>query len=84
MWTPLALTLQDRNQRGARKLFPVARLKPGEAPSQARAEMKGIAHRLQKQYPNSNKDWSATLIPLHKFMIGDLTEQCGRHDRRYR
>src|SRR5207237_5493815 len=39
------------------------------------AEMESIARRLQQQYPNSNKYWSATLIPLHKFMIGDFTEQ---------
>src|SRR5437764_14344860 len=56
-------------------LFPVARLKPGVSQSQAVAEMESIARRLQQQYPNSNKYWSATLIPLHKFMIGDFTEQ---------
>src|SRR5438876_75308 len=31
LWTPLAFTLQDRNQRAAKMLFPVARLKPGVA-----------------------------------------------------
>src|ERR1700722_15310144 len=56
-------------------LFPVARLKPGVTQSQAVAEMEGIARRLQQQYPNSDKYWSATLIPLHKFMVGDETEQ---------
>src|SRR5256885_11170492 len=34
-----------------------------------------ISLRLQQQYPNSNKNWSTTLIPLHKFMIGDMAEQ---------
>jgi putative ABC transport system permease protein len=75
LWMPLAFTVQDRNQRGAKMLFPVARLKPGITQARARAEMEGIARRLQQQYPNSNKNWSATTIPLHKFMIGDLTEQ---------
>jgi putative ABC transport system permease protein len=75
LWMPLVLTSQDRTQRQSKMLFPVARRKPGVTQTQAVAEMEGIARRLQQQYPNSNKFWSATLIPLHKFMIGDLTEQ---------
>src|SRR4029077_14950079 len=66
LWTPLAFTSQDRTQRQSKMLFPVARLKPGVTQSQAVAEMEGIARRLQQQYPNSNKFWSATLIPLHR------------------
>ena len=75
LWMPLAFTSQDRTQRQFKMLFPVARLKPGVTQARAVAEMESIAGRLQQQYPNSNKFWSATLIPLHKFMIGDLTEQ---------
>jgi putative ABC transport system permease protein len=75
LWMPLAFTSQDRTQRQAKMLFPVARLKTGVSQSQAVAEMESIALRLQQQYPNSNKYWSATLIPLHKFIIGDFTEQ---------
>ncbi len=75
LWMPLALTTQDRNQRAAKMLFPVARLKPGATQAQARVEMERIARRLEQQYPDTNRNWSATVIPLHKFMIGDLTEQ---------
>src|SRR5260370_1482644 len=75
LWMPLALTVQDRNQRAAKMLFPVARLKPGATQAHARVEMESIARRLEQQYPDTNRNWSATVIPLHKFMIGDLTEQ---------
>jgi Acidobacterial duplicated orphan permease len=75
LWMPLAFTVQDRIQRASKMVFPVARLKPGATQGQARLEMENIARRLERQYPDTNKDWSATLIPLHKFMIGDLTEQ---------
>jgi putative ABC transport system permease protein len=75
LWMPFAFTSQDRTQRQARMLFPVARLKPGVTQSQAVAEMEGIARRLQAQYPNSNKFWGSKLTPLHEFMIGDLTAQ---------
>src|SRR5262245_40317368 len=75
LWTPLAFTIQDRNQRSTRSLFPLGRLNPGVSLPQALGEMENIARRLQQQYPNSNKNWSATLIPLHRFMIGDLTTQ---------
>jgi putative ABC transport system permease protein len=38
-----------------------ARLKPGVTLQQARAQMKSIAARIEHDFPNSNKGWSATV-----------------------
>ncbi|HTM47076.1 MAG TPA: ABC transporter permease, partial [Bryobacteraceae bacterium] len=75
LWSPLAWSPQQRNERQNHMLFPVARLKPGVTAAQADVEMKGIAGRLQQQYPATNRNWTTRLIPLHEFMIGDLTRQ---------
>ena len=49
-----------------------ARLKPGVALSQARAEMSTIALRLAKQYPDSNDNIGVLITPLHEDMVGDI------------
>jgi putative ABC transport system permease protein len=50
--------------RGAHFLDVVGRLRDGVTPAQAQAEMIGIAANLEKQYPDTNKDWSAIVEPL--------------------
>jgi putative ABC transport system permease protein len=72
IWTPLILPEDSKTARGAHWLSVVARLKPGVSFDQAQAEMQTIAGRLQTQYPNSNKDWSIFLRPLHKEVIGNI------------
>jgi putative ABC transport system permease protein len=44
----------------------VGRLKPGLTITQARAELSLIAARLAQQYPDSNKDFGAMIIPLNE------------------
>ena len=48
-----------RSSRDSHYLDAWARLKPGVTLSQARAEMDTIAHRLEKQHPDSDNDVSA-------------------------
>jgi predicted permease len=50
----------------------IARLKPGVTLEQARAEMKVIAARLARQYPDSNGGHSAVVVPLREFIGGDM------------
>jgi hypothetical protein len=46
----------------------IARLKPGVTLEQARAEMKVIAARLAKQYPDANGGNSAVVVPLREYI----------------
>lgn len=66
LWVPKAFTAQMLSDRGAHIIQVVARLRPSMSLGQARAEMDTIARRLEQQYPETNKGWRVTLLPLHE------------------
>src|SRR2546429_2214573 len=47
----------------------VARLKPGVTVPHAQAEMESVAARLATAYPDTNKDWGITVLPLQEYLI---------------
>ncbi|HEX4638644.1 MAG TPA: ABC transporter permease [Chthoniobacterales bacterium] len=51
-------------------LFVWGKLKPGVTVEQARVEMKTIAARLEKAYPDTNKNETATVTPLLENLVG--------------
>jgi hypothetical protein len=53
-----------------RWMWAVARLNPGVSLSQARAEMTGIAQRLEIAYPEFNKGWGVDVVPLRDSFVG--------------
>ncbi len=55
-FTPLA------EQRGARALETIGRLKPGVTPGQAQAQMDQIASALARQYPDDDKNFAKTSV----------------------
>jgi putative ABC transport system permease protein len=71
-YTPLALTPGELNDRGRGFLIVIARLKSQTGFEQARAEMVGIAERLARQYPDSNKNESVRLTPIHQQVVGKV------------
>jgi putative ABC transport system permease protein len=72
MWTPLALTEQQRTARRGRFMSAVARLKPGVTREQAEAEMNHVAARLEEQHPTVNKGWGVEVVPLREQFSGEL------------
>ncbi len=52
-------------------MFVWGRLKPGVTMQQARTEMKALAARLEKQYPETNAGQSAVVMPLLENLVGD-------------
>lgn len=75
VWTPMALTPAQLGSRQAQSLTSLARLKPGRTPKQAESEISGIAARLEKLYPDSNKNRSFLVWPALKFLVGYETHQ---------
>lgn len=71
LWIPIAqdLALEPRvnHQYGI-----MARLKPGVTATQARAEMDGIAKRLEQQWPATNAGTGAMVIPINELLTGLL------------
>jgi putative ABC transport system permease protein len=74
VWFPLMRRTEDPawqardNHPG---LYGWGRLKPGVTIEKALAEMKEIAARLSKQYPDSNASVSVTVMPLLENQVGD-------------
>jgi putative ABC transport system permease protein len=58
--------------RGMHKLITAARLKPGVTVAAADAEMKLIAAQLATQYPETNKGWSAFVMPLLDYWVSNV------------
>jgi putative ABC transport system permease protein len=71
VWLTLGLNPADnlRKTQG-RWMWAVARLKPGVSLSQARAEMTGIAQRLEIAYPEFDKGWGIDVVPLRDSFVG--------------
>ena len=72
--------MEDRDGGPTRRgnhpgIYAFARMKPGVTVGQARAEMVGIAKRLEQQYPNSNTGNSVTVEPLLEAIVGDTQGQ---------
>jgi putative ABC transport system permease protein len=64
------LSANQRQMREARFMKVVARLKPGVTVAQAQSEMSDVARRLAEQYPQTNRNWGANVVPLHEVEVG--------------
>src|SRR5947207_10327777 len=62
----------DRECRGCHSLYGVARLLDDVSFSTAFADISTIAKQLEKQYPNSNRNQSAYMLPLTEVIVGDI------------
>ena len=69
-WAPLAFGPEIARQRGAHYLDVVARLKPGVSVADADAEIRTIADRLRREYPQSNAKYGAVVAPLTRTLVG--------------
>jgi putative ABC transport system permease protein len=75
MWTPLNVEREMANPDISRKQYylrVIGRLKPGMPFASAQADLVSISRRLAAQYPEANTDRTATLVPLHADLVGDL------------
>jgi predicted permease len=71
LWTPLAPN-PATEERGNAYLFPVARLDKGVTVRQAAAELKTIAKRLEKQYPETNTGIGLKVVSLRDQVVGKV------------
>ena len=58
--------------RGCHGLFGIARLRDGVTFDAAMDDIEAIAKQLEKQYPDSNRDQAAFLMPLTEVIVGDI------------
>ncbi len=75
VWTPMGLKPEARSSHTANVLESVARLKPGRTIEQAAAEINGIALRLEKSYPETNKNRRFLVWPAMRLFVDYTTRQ---------
>jgi putative ABC transport system permease protein len=74
LWLPLTPPIGLRTGRGAHFFDVYARLAPGVSLERANVEMRQIAARLERQYPNDNANQSARATPLREAVAGSVRE----------
>jgi putative ABC transport system permease protein len=71
LWTPVAFTDTQANDRRSHYLSVLGRLKRGVSLRQAETEMAAIAQRMAQLYPGTSANGVA-LVPLHQQLVGDV------------
>ena len=69
IWVPLTLSPNLLADRANHNMSVVARLKPGVTLQQAQVGMESIAKQLAQEYPETNREYGVTLVPLHEEVI---------------
>jgi putative ABC transport system permease protein len=72
LWVPIALTNEERAVRDNHNDAVIARLKAGVSIARAQAEMDAISERLEREYPQANTGWGATVVSLQELIVGDI------------
>jgi predicted permease len=72
-WVPINFSPSQAAERRSHYLQVVARLKPGVTLEAARADMDGIARRLQEQYPDTNRSVGAVVTPIKEDVLGNTS-----------
>lgn len=68
LWVPQVVD-QATARRGNRYLTVLGRLKPGVTPGQAQAEMTAIAAGLEREFPDSNRDFGVGVVPFAQSLV---------------
>lgn len=70
-WIPQLMDPKTLGQRGNHWANVIGRMKPGVTVKAAHADLKLVAARLEKQYPDSNDKIGAAVTSLRDDMVGD-------------
>lgn len=68
VWVPLAPDPATEN-RSNHMITVLGRLKPGLSVAQAEAELNQVAAQLEREFPNSNRDWRVRLAPALDWLV---------------
>jgi putative ABC transport system permease protein len=72
IWVPMASVFSANDNRSWRADQAIARLKNGVTVASAQTEMSLIAERLARQYPDTNKEIGAAVMPLRDHAAGPV------------
>jgi predicted permease len=66
------LTPQGQLVRGVHWLGAVGRMKPGVSVEEVQADLSTVARQLEQAYPETNKGWGATVVPVLDQTVGGV------------
>lgn len=77
VWIPLDLKLAkamgiDLSYRGALFLEALGQPRPGISIKQVQSDLETINARLEQEYPETNKSWGVTVVPLQEQLTGKV------------
>jgi putative ABC transport system permease protein len=75
IWTPMALKPDQRSSRRSQTLISIGPLKPGHSVQEAAAQADGTGARLQKSYPDTNKNRRFMVWTAMRFLSDPTTAQ---------
>ena len=75
LWVPQDMSKQKLGTRGSHQWRGIGRVKSTVTIAQARADLRTIAERLEKQYPDSNHAVDAVVTPMRENLVGDFQSQ---------
>jgi putative ABC transport system permease protein len=74
IWLPMQLG-QAAEQRGAHFMTVIGRMRDGVSVNAAVEDVATISARMAEAYPDTNRGWSATVVPLHDQLAGQSRGQ---------
>jgi len=75
LWIPLDMTKSKLGMRGSHQWRAIGRIKQGVTLEQARADLRTIAERYEKQFPDNNRGVDAIVTPMREDLVGDFSTQ---------
>jgi putative ABC transport system permease protein len=75
IWTPMALKPEQHASRRSQMLISIGRLKPGHSVQEAAAQTDATGARLQKSFPDTNKNRRFLVWPAMRFLSDPVTRQ---------
>jgi putative ABC transport system permease protein len=71
LWIPQDMDSKSLHPRGTHGFSALGRLKPGSTIQQAQAELTVIARNLEQQYPQTNHNVGAFVLPMQDDMVAE-------------
>jgi putative ABC transport system permease protein len=78
LWTPLAVDDANANERNNASLEAVGRLSATATVEKSRAELNTLWGQLQQRYPEVNRQWQLSVLPLQAHLVDEDSRQFAR------
>ncbi len=75
LWNPMSFTPAEIAERGSHYLNVVARLAPGVTLDRASGDMRDVAARLTRDFPGTNGQLGAVVVPIKDDLLGNTQLQ---------